>query len=671
MELSVQTGASQADQGVLLWTQELLSRDGNERAVLLLQVEGEGPAAESLPEEMERIVQQALLESEGEAWNRLDGTLKELNGLIKGLLLSQAISDVHAIVAFVDSGHTLHLSHAGRAEAYLARSGAVSQITEFTKGKPLPAFVHISSGTLESGDVVACCTQRLLRAVTPAQMAQMLLRTDASELLLEKLQMEGELGAIACVRAGRQAAQVTPEPPAAPVRSSLPPRRGRRPAAAGAVWQRILPEVLDRVQQAKPLFNKGSQSLQKASRSAVPFLEGVWKHVRRLPVQVQQLVNDLRHPERKRRAHLLLLAGAMGAFLTVFLLVSVVASSQRSKTKTQLAELVDQINAGIRQADNRQLAGDTEAANALLQRAEEQAKQVIASETGLFKVEASDLLDKIRSQREQLQNIVRLSPRVNVNLSAKAPQVVAQGLVGISDGELVAYDRRDAYRILLNQLDDPKRVTEEDLLLQGNWFSRFRTLVFTTTGNGLVEMAGSDVVSMKTEDPAGWVTGKDIETYLRYLYILVPDKNQIYKYERLNERYSQPVPYNVSGDLSGALDMTIDGDVYVLKEGGAVIRLFRGESKPFAIRQAPTDILKTATKIFKVPGKNFYFLDPEYNRVIVATDPGSTGESAYVRQYVLEGEQLGTLQDLYVDPIENHLYVIDDKRVYQVDMGLR
>lgn len=670
MDLVVQSGSSSAEEGLLLWTQELQSRDGTERVLLLLQIEGEGAAAESLPEEMERVTQQALLESEGEPWNRLDGTLKELNGLIKGLLMSQAIADVHAIVAFIDSAHTLHLSHAGRAEAYLTRGGQVSQITEFTKGKPVPAFIHISSGGLESGDVVVFCTQRVLRAVTPVQLGQLVMRTDAHEVLLEKLEREGEASAITCVRVGRQPVQAVPESAPAP-RSAAVPRRGRKANAASAIWERILPEVLDRVKQTKPLLDKGSASLQRATKTAAPALQQVWKQVQRVPSHINQLIADLRHPERKRRAHLLLMAGAMGAFLAVFLLVSVVANTQRNKTKAQLTELMDQINAGLRQADNRQLAGDTDAANALLQRAEEQAKQVIANETGLFKVEASDLLDKVRSQREQLQNIVRLSPRVTVNLSAKSPQVVAQGLVGISDGELVAYDRRDAYRILLNQLDDPRRVTDDYLILQGNWFARFKTMVFMTTGNGLVELAGSDVLNMKTEDPAGWLAGKDIESYLRYLYVLVPEKNQIYKYERLNDRYSIPTPYNVNGDLTAALDMTIDGDVYVLKEGGAVVRLFRGESKPFAIRQAPTDILKTATKMLKVPGKSFYFLDPDHNRVIVTTDPGTSGESAYVRQYVFEGEQLGTIQDFYVDPIESHLYVIDDKRVYQVDIGLR
>jgi hypothetical protein len=91
--------------------------------------------------------------------------------------------------------------------------------------------------------------------------------------------------------------------------------------------------------------------------------------------------------------------------------------------------------------------------------------------------------------------------------------------------------------------------------------------------------------------------------------------------------------------------------------------------QPFTIRHAPeTNILSTATKIFKAAGSNLYILDPVGARVIVATDGGATGESSYKTQYVLEGDQIGTLQDLFVDADEGHLYVMDEKRLYVVDL---
>jgi hypothetical protein len=179
---------------------------------------------------------------------------------------------------------------------------------------------------------------------------------------------------------------------------------------------------------------------------------------------------------------------------------------------------------------------------------------------------------------------------------------------------------------------------------------------------------------MKTDDPAGWVAGIAAETYLRYLYVLAPDrstagKNQIYKYERLQNRYGPPTAYNVNGDLTDALDIAIDGNVYVLRRGGTIVKLFRGESQPFQIRQAPENLLVNATKIYKVQDGNLYLLDPVEGRVIVIGDVGIGGEATYLRQYVLEIDQLGTLQDLYVDPDQSHLYVMDEKRIYIIDLN--
>ena len=82
-------------------------------------------------------------------------------------------------------------------------------------------------------------------------------------------------------------------------------------------------------------------------------------------------------------------------------------------------------------------------------------------------------------------------------------------------------------------------------------------------------------------------------------------------------------------------------------------------------------MLKDSTKLYKVIDGNLYFLDPEGARVVVTTDGGATGEASYLRQYVLEGDQIGTLRDLYVDPDQTHLYVLDEKRLYVIDLATK
>lgn len=628
---------------------ESFTSNQGEEVLVLLQVLADPQDAKTLEREYATIIKHSLLETEGDAAARLDGTLKELNGLVRGLLLSQAIQDVHAIVAIIDGDGVLHVSHAGRAEAYVVRGGVASQITEYSKGKPSPAFIHISSGELMSRDVVVFSSQRLLRTLTPAQLSQLAGRGDQLlDELVVSLDSEKERAALAVVRTEGGAKSVAAKPvPSASRRRGARRKRGAFSLSFPSVSVEALSGLKDKTVSAL-----GSQ---KWTEKIADFLSS--------------FLADLKNPKRKRRAHLLLLAATLVLFLVIWVIVNISTSSQHSQTRAELEQLMGEINQEVQTAENRRLTGDVESANAILQRAEDQAKQVMDNESGLFRMEALDLLDRIRAKREEINNVARLSPRVVVNLSAKNPDIVAEGFIGLADGEFIVHDRQDLYRVLLNSIDDSDRLSDEELILHGEYFPRYQTQVYQTTGNSVIEIINGLPTSMKTEDSAGWIAGETFKMYLRYLYLLSPENNQIYKYERLSNRYAAPAEYNVNGDLAGALDMAIDGNIYILKEGGEIVKLFRGEAQPFVMRYAPDDVLKDATKVFKNVDGKLYFLDPVQARVIVATDGGATGESSYVKQYFLEGDQIGELRDLYVDPEETKIYVLDEKRIYVVDLG--
>jgi hypothetical protein len=644
---------------------------------MLFEIHGDESAAKTVRRECENVLRHAFLDTEGDAAGRLDGALKELNGLLKGMLVSGAIEDLHMLIAAIEEGGMMHVSHAGRSEAYLVRKGLASQVTEYTAGKTTPAFVHISSGSLQKGDVVILSTQRLLRSLTPAQMAALPKKGEPIDALIRSLDSEGEHASLATVEVEAAPALPFDEPEEDEPRRAPARRRGGSDNSVQAIidkgmaFVRSLP-LGDLAKKLRP----ASASRARASSGALDGAKGFLNNV----VEAGRdwfagLMSDLRNPKRKKRAHLLLLALCIAALVIVWLVVNLLLFSQRNKSQAELEALVGTINEQIQTAENRRIIGDLGAANGILAQAEESARQVMDNESGLFRVEALTLLDKIRAKREELNNILRVSPRVVANIATKNASVTAKGLIGLRDGEFVAYDAQNLYRILLNTVDDPSKLPEADeLIASGTSFERFNSLVFLLTGNMVMEWGDDVATTMKTDDPAGWVTGITAETYLRFLYVLAPDravsgKNQIYKYERLQNHYGPPSPYNVNGDLTGAIDLAIDGNVYVLREGGAIVKLFRGESQPFQIRQAPENLLVNATKLFKVVDGNFYLLDPVEGRVIVLSDGGPAGEATYLRQYVLEIDQLGELQDLYVDPDQSHLYVMDEKRIYIIDLN--
>lgn len=687
MDSAVRTGSTIAARDVSLVSLQLESLQG-EKVCLLMEIGAREKGAQSIERECEAVIKHALLDAEGDAATRLDSTLKELNGLLKGMLVGDVIHEVHMILGILDGEDTLHVSHAGRAEAYLIRRGSASQVTEYA-GKPTPAFVHIASGQLEDGDLVIFSTQRLLRTFTPAQLARLTSDKDGvMEGIIRALEAEGEHAALATCAISGSSAGATPRTRSTQSERRAPlvdRRRRMQSSSLAARLPRLNMSALPSFDSVKTFFNSfslpsssektRSPSRASASDRGAAFMESVggwWESTQDF---IKGFIADLNHPQRKKRAHLLLIAAALAAVVIVWAMVHLFTSSQRSKTRAELEQLVEQISTEIQTAENRSLIGDNDAANAILQRAEERAKQVMDNEAGLFRVEANELLGCIRSKREEINNIVRLTPRVVANLSANNPDVSARGLIGLGDGEFMAYDKQDAYRVLLNSVESPAPVSSEnELILDGSNFPRFQSQVFLMKENSIVELQNGQAITMKTDDPMGWMSGIAMDAYLRFIYVLSPESKQIYKYERLNNRYGPPVGYNVNGELTGALDMAIDGNVYVLRdtaEGRQILKLFRGETQSFVIRQAPDDILEGVTKIFKIADRNFYALDPEGNRVIVFSDGGATGESTYLKQYVLEGDQLSTLQDVYVNEDESQLYVLDDKRIYVVDLTTR
>ncbi len=664
MDLALQTGTTTSGNGTVLVSRTFQSH--GEHVCLLLQVRSSARDAQALEHECRGIVEHALLDTEGEAWTRLDGTLKEMNGLFKGLLVGDNIDDVHAIIALIEKNGMLHVSHAGRGEGWLLRAGAASQITEFSRGKPIPNFIHISSGQLEPGDVVIFSTQRLMRAVTPAQLSRLAGMGDGiiDDLKL-RLQAEKEVAALGALQVEGGSGPSDQEEPQRPARrTALPNRRSRQ--QSGSKFAMVMPYLQRAKETVMPLLSRVASRSTARVRSAGGGMGGT---MARLRGGFATFVSDLRDPQRKRRAHLLLLAGALAVFLIIWMIIRLSTESQRSKTRQELAALIDQITAELQTAETRRLAGDPDAANAILERAESQAKQVIDNESHFYRSQAVDLLARVRAKREQISNITRITePHLVANLATKNADIAAQGIIGISGSELYVFDKQASYRIISSSMDDPRHISNDDLIVDGTYFDRSKSEVFLTTGNSLMELADNQVTTMKTEDPQGWLTGTDIETYGRFLYLLAPDAKQIYKYERLANRYGTPVNYNVNGDLTGALDMSIDASVYVLKQGGVVLKLLRGESQNFVIRQMPKGLLQTATKMFKVVDGNFYFLDPTNHRVVVVSGGGQTGEAQYLRQYVLESETVGKLQDLYVDSDETHLFLLDEKHVYSIDL---
>ena len=142
-ELSITTVKTKL-QGDAHLAAQILDGEKGEQIVTLLRIDGEERQIDHFKEEWLRTIERTLPHAEEEAYERLEGALKELNGLLKGTLISGNVREINALIALYDTEGVMHVAQAGRAEAYLTRSGRTVQITEGSAARDGAQFLHLS-----------------------------------------------------------------------------------------------------------------------------------------------------------------------------------------------------------------------------------------------------------------------------------------------------------------------------------------------------------------------------------------------------------------------------------------------------------------------------------------------------------------------------------------------
>lgn len=155
------------------------------------------------------------------------------------------------------------------------------------------------------------------------------------------------------------------------------------------------------------------------------------------------------------------------------------------------------------------------------------------------------------------------------------------------------------------------------------------------------------------------------DTYGGNVYLLQPDSSQILKYVAGgNDNFQAPTAWLADKvDLKGAVDMGIDGDIFILMGDGRVRRFAGGkEDTKFSLQGIDPPLTNPQALFVPQEGKVFYILDN--GRVIEVSKDG-----AFQRQF--RGPTDKALDDprgLYVDSGASKMYIINGNSVFSATM---
>lgn len=168
------------------------------------------------------------------------------------------------------------------------------------------------------------------------------------------------------------------------------------------------------------------------------------------------------------------------------------------------------------------------------------------------------------------------------------------------------------------------------------------------------------------------MTPVSIGSYFGNFYILDRQANQIHRFLPTTDGYSNaPEAYfaaETEVNLSNAVDMAIDGAVYVLYQDGRVQKFLGGKETPFTLKGLLTP-LNNPTAIYTAPDESvqyLYITDAGNRRISQFTKDGQL-----VRHFqppVGSQARFDDLRSIFVDEIGEKMFVLNGNSLYAVNI---
>lgn len=188
--------------------------------------------------------------------------------------------------------------------------------------------------------------------------------------------------------------------------------------------------------------------------------------------------------------------------------------------------------------------------------------------------------------------------------------------------------------------------------------------LFVVGKDGVGRLNIESITAAQVDAPGGaWQEAVAAEAYSTNLYFLDPADGQIWKYSTTADAVNAPTTYfSEKQDLTTALDLGIDGRIYVLFADGTINRYFRGVSETFIVSGIPKPYEKLLEPKFVATDSetaNLYVFDKRDNRIVELSKTGT-----YQRQFALP--PAWDVKDLRASGENKKLFVLAGSDVFEI-----
>jgi len=344
---------------------------------------------------------------------------------------------------------------------------------------------------------------------------------------------------------------------------------------------------------------------------------------------------------------------------------SVQGKKEKAAQAAEYQSLLDQSKTKMDQAEVESISGSEGNASKLFIEARALAMRV-KNEYDALDTQADEVINQAQTQIDMIDRVVRVD---NAEVIASFTDenirnlVEASGTYYLIDGNDNAVYKADTGKAEISQVVKAQEKignlslaknfqSQEILLANGSEFQSFN-------------LKNSQIQKLGTKADEAFT---DFATYGRFVYLLSPASNQIYKYQKTSEGLNGKTEWLKGGDIKNAVSLAIDQYVYILTSDGQVVKYFTGEEfvdkdgNKFSIKQ-PSDAITSPTKIYtSTDQKYLYVTEPAKSRIVLFDK--TTG--SLVKQ--LTGEGFSDIRDITVDAEEKTMAVLVKNKIVKIDL---
>ncbi len=269
-----------------------------------------------------------------------------------------------------------------------------------------------------------------------------------------------------------------------------------------------------------------------------------------------------------------------------------------------------------------------------------------ATEVTTVKEQAARLINKIR-HINYVDNPMEL---FDLSTLAGSKQIVQK------DGKFYLLDQNSLY---LLQDSAPVKLTDfANGQTLADWPGQSKLILSNNEQYSIFNLDNKQFESFDFNKASGNTQVQDLNIYSNNLYALDSQNNKIFKYPESGTSFSNGVNWlTAEADLSQAYSFAIDGDAYLTFQNGEIKKLRKGKVEKFDYH-VPHPVIgqKSIIKTFK-ESKLLYLIDPDNQRVIIFDKNGNIKD-----QYT--SPKFDNLVDLAIDPAEKAIYLLNGNHLY-------